>query len=132
MSYDRNRGWWRAVAVTGAHADVTAVVAALRLRQAREASAGGGGSGGEGDLGITSATALVAAPDFAPPSAPPLGSGTATLNALLVLAEVHPLPALYPLCCSALVVVDLNVAPQTTTTTTTTIALVCPRGLQLC
>jgi hypothetical protein len=66
--------------VTGAQADVAATVTALRMRQER-------GLGGD-ETGLTRDTTFVAAPDFAPPATPSLGSGAATLNALLVLAEV--------------------------------------------
>lgn len=67
------------MAVTGAQADVAEAVAALRLRQERGV--------GTHESGLTSGTTFVAAPDFAPSTTAPLGSGAATLNALLVLAE---------------------------------------------
>ena len=79
-----DRPGWRAVAVTGAQADVAEAVAALRLRQERGVRTH--------ESGLTSGTTFVAAPDFAPA---PLGSGAVTLNALLVLAEVNnPSPSL--------------------------------------
>lgn len=67
--------------MTGAQADVAEAVAALRLRQERGV--------GTHESGLTSGTTFVAAPDFAPSTTAPLGSGAATLNALLVLAEVN-------------------------------------------